>query len=582
MARNLLINPTRLSESPFWLTLDEKSQEIIKSTVDFFEKKGLARVKHDFHERIWYRDFIDFQKSKNIFYQLMTPGGYGDGTTRWDSWRNSAFNEVLGFYGLSYWYTWQVSMLGLGPIWISHNEGVKRRTADLLKSGEIFAFGLSEKEHGADIYSSEMKLVPSKDGFLANGRKYYIGNANEATLVSTLGKMDGKLKPGASAREQKSAFVFFAVNSKYPNYQCVQNTVKSQSYVAEYALNDYPVTEADILSQGEEAWDASLNTINFCKFNLGWASIGIATHAFYEAIAHASARKLYGTWVTDFPHIRQLFVDSYARLSAMKLFAMRASDYMRAASPSDRRYLLFNPMVKMKVTTQGEEVVNLLWDVIAARGFEKDLYFEMATSDIRCLPKLEGTVHVNMALIIKFMENYLFKPARFEAVPRMSHATNDDFLFNQGTTSGLKDIRFHDYRETYRKWNLPNVRVFKSQVEGFRKLLMVAKPSREQTKDFDFLLNLGEMFTLVAYGHLILESAEIEKVEENLVDQIFDFLVRDFSMVALRLSQKPACRQLQSWFLRALIRRPVMAGDRALKIWTEHVASLRDAYRMQA
>jgi membrane complex biogenesis BtpA family protein len=39
---------------------------------------------------------------------------------------------------------------------------------------------------------------------------------------------------------------------------------------------------------------------------------------------------------------------------------------MRTASPQDRRYLLYNPMVKMKVTTQGEEVINLLWDAIAS------------------------------------------------------------------------------------------------------------------------------------------------------------------------------------------------------------------------
>ena len=97
----------------------------------------------------------------------------------------------------------------------------------------------------------------------------------------------------------------------------------------------------------------------------------------------------------------------------MKLFAGRAIDYMRTASAEDRRYLLYNPMVKMKVTTQGEEVINLLWDVIAARGFEKETYFEQAARMIRALPKLEGTVHVNMALIVKFMANYLFNPGEF-------------------------------------------------------------------------------------------------------------------------------------------------------------------------
>jgi alkylation response protein AidB-like acyl-CoA dehydrogenase len=103
--------------------------------------------------------------------------------------------------------------------------------------------------------------------------------------------------------------------------------------------------------------------------------------------------------------------DAYARLVAMKLFADRAIDYFRSAGPDDRRYLLFNPLTKMKVTTEGERVIDGLWDVIAVKGFEKDTYFEMAARDMRSLPKLEGTVHVNMALVLKFMANYLLNPA---------------------------------------------------------------------------------------------------------------------------------------------------------------------------
>jgi acyl-CoA dehydrogenase len=51
--------------------------------------------------------------------------------------------------------------------------------------------------------------------------------------------------------------------------------------VAEFNLTDYPIREEDILSRGEEAWNASLNTVNIGKYNLGWATIGICTHAFY-------------------------------------------------------------------------------------------------------------------------------------------------------------------------------------------------------------------------------------------------------------------------------------------------------------
>src|SRR3954462_1560271 len=101
-----------------------------------------------------------------------------------------------------------------------------------------------------------------------------------------------------------------------------------------------------MLHRGAEAWNAALNTVNIGKYNLGWASIGICTHALYEAVSHAAGRRLYKMHVTDFPHVKQMFTDAYARLTAMKLFALRASDYMRAASAEDRRYLLYNPMVK--------------------------------------------------------------------------------------------------------------------------------------------------------------------------------------------------------------------------------------------
>jgi acyl-CoA dehydrogenase len=557
---------------------DKKSREIMLKTIEFFENKGKVKLKADDHERVWYQDFLDFVKKEKIFATLLTPSTYGaeDPDYRWDTWRNCEFNEILAFYALHYWYTWQVSILGLGPIWMSNNEGVKKKTAQLLREGGIFAFGLSEKEHGADIYSTEMALTPQGGGtYRANGRKYYIGNANKAALVSTLGKMS-----------DCGDFVFFVVGTTHGKYECVKNIVNVQSYVAEYALHDYPIYESDILSKGQDAWDAALNTVNVGKYNLGWASIGICTHAFYEAIDHAANRVLYGKQVTDFPHIKQLLTDAYCRLVSMKTFALRASDYMRTASPQDRRYLLYNPMVKMKVTTQGEEVINLLWDVIAAKGFERDTYFEMAARDIRALPKLEGTVHVNMALIIKFMRNYFFIPGKFPEIPRVAEPKNDDFLFNQGPTKGLGKIQFHDYNIAYRSIDLPNVNLFKKQVEVFKEFLIAsasdAAAAGEQAKDIDFLLTLGELFTLVAYGQLIIEyrNRNRNEISDDLLDQIFDVMVRDFSKFALQLHGKPSSTPKQMEICLKMIMKPTTDTVRFERIWKEHVYALKGAYRM--
>jgi acyl-CoA dehydrogenase len=563
----LLLNPRHSSR----FYPDEASRQIMFKTIAFFEEKGKQRVKEDDHKRVWYADFIEFQKREKLFATLLTPTPYGGGDARWDTWRNCEFNEILGFYGLAYWYTWQVSILGLGPIWMSSNEALKQKAAQLLREGEVFAFGLSERQHGADIYSTGMTLTPQPDGtYLANGEKYYIGNGNVAPMVSTFGKF-----------ADTGEYVFFAADYRHRNYNLIKNVCDSQSFVANFALADYPVTEADILHKGQAAWDAALNTVNIGKYNLGWASIGMCTHALYEAIHHAANRHLYGMAVTDFPHVRGMFTDAYTRLVAMKLFALRTADYLRTASPDDRRYLLYNPTVKMKVTTQGEEVINLLWDVIAAKGFEKDMYFEMAARDIRALPKLEGTVHVNIALIVKFMANYFFFPGEYPPVLTRSEAANDDFLFNQGPAKGLGKIQFHDYNLAYGLYNLPNIRVFREQIETLKTFLATATPNESQQKDTDFLLALGELFTLVVYGQLVLENARLYEVGDDIVDQIFDFMVRDFSKYALLLYSKPSSTSQQMDLCLKMIRKPIVDAARFGRIWQDSVYALRDAYEMK-
>ncbi|HIF9128157.1 TPA: acyl-CoA dehydrogenase family protein [Photobacterium damselae] len=546
---------------------DQETQQLMQKVIDFFEAKGLKSIKKDWHDKVWNYEFVDFMKDNQVLATLMTPEGYGDPSARWDTYRNTKFAEIIGFYGITYWYTFQVSMLGVAPVWLGSNEKLKHKAAQLLQKGHVCAFGLSEKEHGADIYSSEMKLVDKGNGYFeGSGSKYYIGNGNEAGLVSTFGKV-----------ENSDDYVFFVVDSKHPQYTCVKNTVNEQIHVSEYTINHYPITAEDISERGQKAWDDMLNTINICKFNLGFASIGLCEHAFYEAINHAAHRNIYGKYVTDFPHIQRLFADAYARLCAMKLFSERACDYMRSASQDDRRYLLFNPMVKMKVTSQGEEVINHLWDVIAAKGFEQEPFFETAAHEIRMLPKLEGTVHVNMALVVKFMQNYLFNPKDYPVIPHRDDVANDDFLFNQGPTRGLGKIQFHDYQQTYDAVKLENVEIFKQQIAAFKDYLLHHSPSQDQARDVDYILAMGECFTMIVYGHLILERAQHLATEDILINEIFDVLVRDMSHYALTLANKPSSTSGQYSALLLMQHKPHHDQERFKALW-QSIYSLSGSY----
>jgi acyl-CoA dehydrogenase len=185
-----------------------------------------------------------------------------------------------------------------------------------------------------------------------------------------------------------------------------------------------------------------------------------------------------------------------------------------------------------------------------------------------------------MALIIKFMANYFFNPGQFPDIPCRDQPACDEFLFDQGPTKGLGKIQFHDYTIAYDRADLPNVNVFKQQIGLLREMLLKATPDKVQAKNMDFLLYLGEMFTLVAYGQLILEKFFMDGFEEDLLEQIFDFMIRDFSEYALKLYSKTDTSEIQMGYCQKMIKRPITDLDRFSRIWEGHVISLKDNYEM--
>ncbi|MDX1891102.1 acyl-CoA dehydrogenase family protein [Mycolicibacterium sp. 050158] len=585
MSDGLLFDPNTYDPVEF----DAETRRLLRATIDFFEGQGKKRILDEDLNAQWPADFVDFVKREKLFATFLTPsefagadersGRKANPDKRWDGARNAALAEILGFYGLTYWYTEQVTILGLGPVWQSENKDAKLRAADDLEAGEVMAFGLSEREHGADVYSTDMILTPASgedqaDGILyrATGEKYYIGNGNVASLVSVFGRRGDV--------EGQEGYVFFAADSRHQDYHLIDNVVHMQIYVSTFRLENYPVRAEDILHTGVEAFAAALNTVNVGKFNLCSSSIGMCEHAFYEAITHAHNRILYGKPVTDFSHVRANFVDAYARMIAMKAFSRRAVDYFRSASLQDRRYLLFNPMTKAKVTMEGETVMRALHDVIAAKGYEKNTMFREVAQLIGCLPRLEGTVHVNVGLVLKFMPNYMLDPKEYPDIPTRNDPADDTFFWQQGPTRGAGRIQFADWTRAYEQHaHVANVGAFYEQAQAFRELLLTAAPDAAQAKDLDFLLNVGHLFSLIVYGQLILEQAALTGLDDDVVDQIFAFQINDFNTYAVALQGKPTTTSAQRQWALGAIRQPVPDADRFDRMW-QRVESYDGAYEM--
>ena len=535
----------------------------IQLLVEFFQAKGLVALKEEDRREEWYADWIEFQAHHRLYADLLTPKPFSTRGDRFDMRRYTRFLEAFAYFSPAHAYSLHVSFLGLFPILISDNEALKRDAVARLEAGGLFAFGVSERAHGSDLLSIEFMLrADGSGGFKAKGSKYYIGNANAATMISVLAKEIG---PADDGPKRRSPFVFFVLRpQETPAFQSIRKIrthgIRS-AYVGEFEVRDQPVPAGDVISRGRDAWEAAFGTVDFGKYFLGFGSIGICERAFAEAFSYLRKRVLYGKAVTAMSHIRLTLARAFARLNAMKLYAYRALDYVQAAGPDDRRYLLFTAAQKARVSTEGVKVMGLLSECIGAKGFEADTFFEMALREAPLFPGLEGSTHINFALTAQFIDHYFADPADGPPPPdslmlRPDESDENPYWFATRDRHP-KTVRFANYLDAYQPLqHVPNVQTFVEQVTRSREFFVDEAGASAGAVDPGISITTGKCFSVVAFAQLVAENCAAAQVEPAMVSLVFQGLIEDLSNEALRLAALFPAESVQRAVLTKVVRVP--------------------------
>ncbi len=514
----------------------------------FFRAKGLAALKKEDRDEQWYADWLAYQAEHRIYASVLSPERFSTLGSRFDVLRYARFLETFAYFSPAHGYSAQVSFLGLFAILMGCNEPLKREAVAELECGGVLAFGVSEKTHGSDLLAGDFTITETAPGrFVAGGTKYYIGNSNVAAMIAVLAKREKNASGGGGERHRRAPLVLIALrppqSKSLRHLRRIRTLGVRAAYVAEFEVKGHELDASDVIAEGRQAWDAVLGTVALGKFFLGFASIGICEHAFEEAARHLRTRILYGKPAIAMPHLRFAMSQAYARLAAMKLYAYRALDYVRAATAQDRRYLLFCAVQKAKVSTEGVKVMSLLSECIGAKGFESDTYFELALRDIQLIPSLESSAHINLGLTAQFAARYFDRFERSLDEPASLVAgtatTGENPHLFEARTGAVASIAFPPFLRAYRAHkSIPNVRRFVRQIRRFRRLLRDNPAARDLT-NIQYALAIGQCLATIAYGQLIAENARLLDVPAEMISTIFNLLVTDFSAAALSLASLP-------------------------------------------
>src|SRR6476620_7391555 len=127
------------------------AEPAVQRLAEFFERKGLAALKEDDRHERWYDDWIAYQAKHGLYACVMSLKAYSTRGCEFDLLKLTRFWEAAAYFSPAHAYSLHVSFLGFFPILRSDNEPLKREATAMLEAGGIFAFGVSERGHGADL-----------------------------------------------------------------------------------------------------------------------------------------------------------------------------------------------------------------------------------------------------------------------------------------------------------------------------------------------------------------------------------------------------------------------------------------------
>ena len=94
------------------------------------------------------------------------------------------------------------------------------------------------------------------------------------------------------------------------------------------------------------------------------------------------------------------------------------------------------------------------------------------------------------------------------------------------------------------------------------------------------VLDWGTLAPYITCLHKLSQTDTIYQIDDDTIDQIFEFMVRDFSAYALQLRDKPSTTADQQSHCETMMMRPAVDTDRFDRVWQQQVYPLRDTYTM--
>lgn len=273
----------------------------------------------------------------------------------------------------------------------SGTDAQKERWLRPLASGEaIGAFALSEEQAGSDAANQQTVARLDDRGYLLNGRKVWVANAEAADVFIVF----AATQPLARGR----GISVFVVPAGAPGLtlEKVGESLGVRGLgCRDVVLEDVRVEADGVLGEPGHGFRVAMKALEGGRVAIAAQALGIGEAALDEALAYAQRREAFGQPISNYQAIQFMLADMATELDAARMLTLKAADACDRQSSA----AVEAAMAKLTASEAAHRAADRAMQILASAGYRRGTVVERLFRDVRAAEIYQGTSEVQRMII---------------------------------------------------------------------------------------------------------------------------------------------------------------------------------------
>lgn len=262
-----------------------------------------------------------------------------------------------------------------------------------LATNMVGAYAVSEEESGSDAFAMTTRADRVGDGFVLNGRKFWITNAAEAGLFLVFANLTPDQGP--------QGITVFLVERDSPGLMIGKREDKlgiRASSTCELILENVPVPAHNVLGEIGGGGKLAVETLGTGRIGVAAQMCGLAEGAFDAALNYARKRKQFGQAIVNFQGVHFSLARMATDVEAARLLVYNAARLQASEAPAPERFRTAS-MAKYFASETAERVASRAVEIFGGQGYIKRNPVEKFYRDAKIGAIYEGTSNMQLRTI---------------------------------------------------------------------------------------------------------------------------------------------------------------------------------------